>query len=81
LTKPSIEYEITELIDTFEISLKSKSLVKNIFVDISSKHNFSDNYFDMIPGKEYKISIQKDENFKLSDIKSKIKFLSLFDTY
>ena len=81
LTKPLIEYEIDELINTFEVSLKSKNLVKNIFVDIDSSQNFSDNYFDMIPGEEYKISIKKVENLTLDDIKRKINFLSLFDTY
>ena len=81
LTKPLIEYEINELINTFEVSLTSKNLVKNVFVDIASTQNFSDNYFDMIPGKEYKISINKDESLTLDDIKRKINFLSLFDTY
>jgi beta-mannosidase len=81
LTKPLIEYEIDELINTFEVSLKSKNLVKNVFVDIASSQNFSDNYFDMIPGEEYKISIKKVENLTLDDIKRKINFLSLFDTY
>ena len=68
-------------VDKFEISLKSENLVKNIFVDTDSKHNFSDNYFDMIPGKEYKISIKKDLNSRISELKSKIKLLSLYDTY
>ncbi len=81
LTKPLIEYEINELINTFEVSLTSKNLVKNVFVDIASSQNFSDNYFDMIPGKEYKISINKEESLTLGDIKRKINFLSLFDTY
>ena len=81
LTKPLIEYEINELINTFEVSLTSKNLVKNVFVDIASTQNFSDNYFDMIPGKKYKISINKDESLTLDDIKRKINFLSLFDTY
>jgi beta-mannosidase len=81
LTKPLIEYEIDELINTFEVSLKSKNLVKNVFVDIASSQNFSDNYFDMIPGKEYKIYINKEESLTLDDIKRKINFLSLFDTY
>ena len=81
LSKPRIEYQIKELVDKFEISLKSENLVKNVFVDIGSKHNFSDNYFDMIPGKEYKISIKKDLNSSISELKSKIKLLSLYDTY
>ena len=81
LTKPLIEYEINELINTFEVSLTSKNLVKNVFVDIASSQNFSDNYFDMIPGKEYKISINKEESLTLDDIKRKINFLSLFDTH
>ena len=81
LTKPLIEYEINELTNTFEVSLTSKNLVKNVFVDIASSQNFSDNYFDMIPGKEYKISINKEESLTLDDIKRKINFLSLFDTY
>ena len=41
LTKPLIEYEINELINTFEVSLTSKNLVKNVFVDIASSQNFS----------------------------------------
>ena len=81
LTKPLIEYEINELTNTFEVSLTSKNLVKNVFVDIASSQNFSDNYFDMIPGKEYKISINKEESLTLDDIKRKINFLSLFDTH
>ncbi|MDC0478368.1 glycoside hydrolase family 2 protein [Flavobacteriaceae bacterium] len=81
LTKPLIEYEINELINAFEVSLTSKNLVKNVFVDIASSQNFSDNYFDMIPGKEYKIFINKEESLTLGDIKRKINFLSLFDTY
>jgi beta-mannosidase len=81
LPKPLIEYEINELINTFEVSLTSKNLVKNVFVDIASSQNFSDNYFDMIPGKEYKISINKEESLTLDDIKRKINFLSLFDTH
>jgi len=81
LMKPLIEYEIVELINTFEVSLTSKNLVKNVFVDIDSKQNFSDNYFDIIPGEVYKISIKKDQSLTLDDIKRKINFLSLFDTY
>ena len=81
LTKPLIEYKIVELINTFEVSLTSKNLVKNVFVDIDSKQNFSDNYFDIIPGEVYKISIKKDQSLTLDDIKRKINFLSLFDTY
>ena len=81
LMKPLIEYKIVELINTFEVSLTSKNLVKNVFVDIDSNQNFSDNYFDIIPGEVYKISIKKDQSLTLDDIKRKINFLSLFDTY
>ena len=81
LTKPLIEYKIVELINTFEVSLTSKNLVKNVFVDIDSNQNFSDNYFDIVPGEVYKISIKKDQSITLDDIKRKINFLSLFDTY
>jgi len=81
LMKPLIEYKIVELINTFEVSLTSKNLVKNVFVDIDSNQNFSDNYFGIIPGEVYKISIKKDQSLTLDDIKRKINFLSLFDTY
>ena len=81
LSKPLIEYQIIELVDEFVISLKSETLVKNVFVDIGSKFNFSDNYFDMAPGKEYKISIKKDTNLSLIDVKNNIILHSLYDTY
>lgn len=48
---------------TFSITLESDVLVKNIFLQApETKGFFSDNYFDMLPGRTYKVTFEtKDE--------------------
>ena len=75
---PSIHSGIKELVDKFEISLKSENLVKNVFVDIGSKHNFSDNYLHVSDAIFMKKTIKI---LGRGELKSKIKLLSLYDTY
>ena len=54
LQKPVIEKQVVQKnAQEAEIRLRANTLVKNIGLTTSAEGRFSDNYFDMIPGKEY----------------------------
>jgi beta-mannosidase len=61
------------------ISLKSKTLLKNIHIEAGEGVSFSDNYVDVIPNQEIIIVVQS--NLPLKQILKNIKVKSLVDTY
>ena len=81
LPNVDISFEIFESKDNYEIILKSQNLAKNVFISSILTGNFSDNYFDLLPGDKKIISIDKNgfKDFKL--FKSSVKVVSLRDTY
>jgi beta-mannosidase len=61
LQKPVIEKQIIHKNGTeAEIRLHANTLVKNIGLTTAAEGRFSDNYFDMIPGREYSIIFNGD---------------------
>ncbi|WP_100614262.1 beta-mannosidase [Confluentibacter citreus] len=81
LPKPELTYSTTEANDYFIVTLKTKKLAKNVFLASGSSHNFSDNYFDMLPNTEKTVSIKKTESETLEAFDAKIKVITLVDTY
>ena len=81
LPNVDISFEIFESKDNYEIILKSQNLAKNVFISSILTGNFSDNYFDLLPGDKKIIFIDKNgfKDFKL--FKSSVKVISLRDTY
>lgn len=58
--------------DGFDIYLLADDLKKNVFLSTNVKGSFSDNYFDLLPGKAYVIHFKTDtKEFKLEDLKIK----------
>jgi beta-mannosidase len=79
LNDPDIKTEILEKEDVIEVSLTSKNLAKNVFLyaeDLDGQ--FSDNYFDILPGMTVLVTIPKtgtnNESLRL------LKVLNLFMT-
>lgn len=71
LTDPKITWKI----DANTITLKSSSFAKYVFVDIPGyKGKLSDNYFDLQPGVEKRITVEVNEPWKRT-----IKVKSLYD--
>ncbi len=79
LEKPDIKVDYGFRDNDLELVLSSQVLVKNLYVSIEDNdQNFSDNFFDLIPGQEKKICITQDSaNFN----KAKIRLISVSDTY
>ncbi|MCB9013637.1 MAG: glycoside hydrolase family 2 protein [Bacteroidales bacterium] len=79
LQKTGIKKTISQIDkSTFEIRLVSSYLVKNLALETKSVDgSFSDNYFDMIPGKIYKIIFCGNTD----NPESEISYMSVYDTY
>jgi len=58
------------------ISITSTRLIKNLYLYTENNTEFSDNYFDVIPGMKYTINITN-EKVDINDIK----YISIIDTY
>ena len=70
LQKASIEQTITKTDSGFQITLKSTTLQKNIFLYTTNDGHFSDNYFDLLPNKSLTIDFGS-EAVNLEDLKIK----------
>jgi beta-mannosidase len=77
LTDPGIDTEIIEKSDVIEVKLTSKYLVKNVFLYADSlEAQFSDNFFDILPGESVIITLPSSGN-SLEALKS-LEVLHLF---
>ena len=59
LPTPEVNYQIESADEGFQIVLKSDQLAKNLFMTIGDENGFfSDNYFDLLPGKTVRVSLK-----------------------
>ena len=59
LPTPTMKYEINAVDGGFEISLNTDKLAKNLYMTIGDEEGFfSDNYFDLIPGRTVKVKLE-----------------------
>jgi beta-mannosidase len=79
LKDPELTTKILETGDLIEISLIPKYLAKNVFLYADSLDGqFSDNYFDILPGRTVTVTILKNE--VTFDLHSGLKIIHLYDT-
>jgi beta-mannosidase len=80
---PAVNIEVTDEKDRFKIKLDATVFVKSLALSIAGTDCiFSDNYFDMIPGKTKEVSVKKETICPIigaDDIKQKLEILSAFD--
>jgi beta-mannosidase len=74
-----IEKKITKTPAGYNIRLNCDKLVKNLQLSTTVKGDFSDNYFDLLPGKP--VDIQFKTTVKNAKTAEKITVRSLIDTY
>nr|WP_321236590.1 glycoside hydrolase family 2 protein [uncultured Psychroserpens sp.] len=70
LKKAPIEQTITKISNGFQITLKSVTLQKNVFLHTKQKGHFTDNYFDLLPNESVTIEFETEER-TLDDLKIK----------
>jgi beta-mannosidase len=75
LTEFNIETEVVTIPEGYEIRLKTKSLIKNLYLQLPVNGQWSDNFFDLLPNIEKRITFRTKE--KIANIEDKIKYNSL----
>jgi beta-mannosidase len=79
LKDPQLTFKVDVHSDTMEITLHAVNLAKNVFLyGDGINGQFSDNYFDILPGQEVLITIPKKDIS--SDIEKSLKILHLYLT-
>ena len=81
LPQPEITFNVSENEDEYIVTLQTKKLAIGVFAYGNFDENFSDNYFNMLPNVEKKITIKKGNIKTLTDFKSQLKIMSLVDSY
>jgi beta-mannosidase len=56
LQDPKIQFRVSKKNKILEVSLTCDRLAKNVYLSTPFKGNFSNNYFDMLPGIRYKVN-------------------------
>lgn len=80
LEKPLIKYSIQSSVSGFSVTLKTNTLAKNVYVICADDRSFlSDNYFDLIPGKDKTINVTTSLTQK--EFEESLKIMSLVDSY
>lgn len=76
LMDPGLKTEVTETADSFLVSVTATNLAKNVFLSIEGMEGqFSDNYFDILPGETVTVSIPKSSD--IETFKKKLKIMHL----
>lgn len=79
LQLPTIQKQVKEIPEGYKIELNTNQLAKDIFLSIPYKGEFSENYFDIVPGRTKTIIFTtKRRNGNMADL---IRITSLYDTY
>lgn len=79
LPDPEFEYKIEKDSGLWVVILSSTVLIKSVYLEFEDlEGNFSDNFFDLLPGAEKQVSFPRAEN---STDQPKLKVMSIRDTY
>lgn len=79
LEKPEIKMNVVKNDGGYEIELSTGKLAKDVYLSMDQDGFFTDNYFDLLPGATKKIEIKTQT--EIVDLKSKIKIVSLIDSF
>lgn len=80
LERTMIKKKIEKTLDGFSIKLLSDKLTKNVYLNFEKTEVFfTDNYFDLLPGREIIIDVKSAS--ELFDVESQLKVISLIDSY
>lgn len=82
LPKPTLKWTITEEENKhFRIQVESNNLAKHVFLQSDYSGFFSNNYFDLLPGKQTTITFKPDSIITKDAFIKSLKQVSLIDSY
>ncbi len=82
LTTPDITTLISPTQNGFLITLTSNEFARGVYLSLSQGDGFfSDNYFDLIPGRKVEVEFRSRQPIKLDELQRKLKIRSLVDAF
>lgn len=82
LKKPAIHAEVSPTKDGFSLHLSSDYFAKDVFLSIDSVEGFfSENYFDLIPGRPAEVRFRNSEKTATDLFRNKLHIISLIDSF
>lgn len=80
LEKRDVKTKVKKTAEGYQVTLFAKNLVKDLYVSFPGYlGNFTDNYFDLLPGQTKVITFKTDKN--IPQAQRKVKLFSLEDSY
>jgi len=80
--KPSISSDVTTTRGGFKISLVSDKFARAVYLSASNADGFfSDNYFDLLPGKKVEVEFRTHARVSLADFRNRLKVRSMADAF
>ena len=82
LSKPSIGYQVAPAKDGFRVTVKSDKFAKAVYLSAGDDEGtFSDNYFDLIPGKTAVVLYRSRTGLSLRDFRERLAVRSMTDAF
>ena len=81
LPSPDLNYAVAEEENSFTVTLQSKRMAKDVYLATGTSQNFSDNYFDLLPGTSKTVTVDKGDFADMASFQKALKVMSLRDTY
>ena len=82
LLKPNIGYEVAPAKDGFRVTVKSDKFAKAVYLSAGDlQGSFSDNYFDLIPGKPMVVDYRSRTRLSLRDFRERLAVRSMIDAF
>lgn len=82
LVKPEITTLIRPARKGFRVMLTTNALARDVYLSLNQGDGFfSDNYFDLVPGRKIEVEFSSSQPFKLDELKRNLKVRSLVDAF
>jgi beta-mannosidase len=81
LPDPKIGFEVTRTRTGFKINLTSDYFAKGVYLSTKTDGFFSDNYFDLFPGKPVEVEFKTRLNISLNEFRNQLRTRSLRDAF
>lgn len=82
IKRPNIKSEISETNTGFKINLSTDKIARAVYLKMNNEPGtFSDNYFNLIPGKSVEVEFKSDKKIKPIELMKKLVIRSMIDAF
>ncbi|PID93657.1 MAG: beta-mannosidase [Bacteroidetes bacterium] len=81
LPQPGITWTAKKKEETLLITIQAQRLAKNLYLQAEMEGDFSDNYFDLLPGEERTLTFTPDNRFSEAKATKGITLISMVDSF